>query len=69
MQVRNYQNDKGENRYVTEVVAEEIDFLNTKKPEEKLASAEEIADKNKPYEDFAREYQEEFVYTDDDLPF
>ncbi len=70
LQVRSYQNDKGQNRYVTEVVADEVEFLNTKKPEEKLASAEVKVDSNKPYEEFAKEHQEEFVYTDEeDLPF
>ena len=69
LQVRSYQNDKGQNRYVTEVVADEIEFLNTKKPEEKLASAEVRIDSNKPYEDFARDHQEEFAYSDEDLPF
>ena len=35
LQVRKYQNERGENRYVTEVVADEVEFLNSKKPEEK----------------------------------
>lgn len=70
LQVRSYQNEKGQNRYVTEVVADEVEFLNSKKSEEKLVSAEVKVDSNKPYEDFAREHQEEFVYTDEeDLPF
>ena len=31
LQVRKYQNERGENRYVTEVVADEVEFLNSKK--------------------------------------
>ena len=69
LQVRSYQNEKGQNRYVTEVVADEVEFLNSKKSEEKLVSAEVKVDSNKPYEEFAREHQEEFNYSDEDLPF
>ena len=69
LQVRNYQNDKGENRRVTEVVLEEIEFLQSK-PKEESKISEEKLDSNKPYEEFAKEHQEEFVYTDEeDLPF
>ncbi len=69
LQVRTYQNDKGESRRVTEVVLEEIEFLQSK-PKEESKISEEKVDSNKPYEDFAREHQEEFVYTDEeDLPF
>ncbi len=72
LQVRKYQNERGENRYVTEVVADEVEFLNSKKSEEKLASAEVKVDSNKPYKDFAREHQEELSYVDDngdEMPF
>lgn len=76
LQVRKYQNERGENRYVTEVVADEVEFLNSKKPEEKPVAVqnnqtlEEKVNSNKPYEEFAKEHQEEFVYTDEeDLPF
>ena len=78
LQVRKYQNERGENRYVTEVVADEVEFLNSKKSEEKTVStkndqkSEERLNSNKPYEDFAREHQEELSYVDDDdnsLPF
>ena len=69
LQVRSYQNEKGQNRYVTEVVADEVEFLNSKKSEEKLVSAEVKVDSNKPYEEFAKEHQEEFNYSDEDLPF
>lgn len=69
LQVRSYQNDKGENRRVTEVVLEEIEFLQSKPKEDSKISKEKV-DSNKPYEEFAKEHQEEFVYTDEeDLPF
>lgn len=72
LQVRKYQNERGENRYVTEVVADEVEFLNSKKSEEKLVEVqnnqtlEEKVNSNKPYEDFARDHQEEFNYVDDE---
>ena len=72
LQVRKYQNERGENRYVTEVVADEVEFLNSKKPEEKPVAVqnnqtlEEKVNSNKPYEDFARDHQEEFAYTDEE---
>ena len=77
LQVRKYQNERGENRYVTKVVADEVEFLNSKKPEEKPVAVqnnqtlEEKVNSNKPYEDFARDHQEEFNYVDDgeEYPF
>lgn len=80
LQVRKYQNERGENRYVTEVVADEVEFLNSKKSgldekspvkSEDNRTLEEKINSNKPYEDFARDHQEEFNYVDDDnsLPF
>lgn len=81
LQVRKYQNERGENRYVTEVVADEVEFLNSKKSgldekgpvkSEDNRTLEEKVNSNKPYEDFAREHQEELSYVDDDdnsLPF
>lgn len=81
LQVRKYQNERGENRYVTEVVADEVEFLNSKKSgldekspvkSEENRTLEEKVNSNKPYEDFARDHQEEFNYVDDEdnsLPF
>lgn len=76
LQVRTYQNERGENRRATEVVLEEVEFLKTKPKEEKVAqntqSTVEPVNSNKPYEDFARDHQEELSYIDDaenELPF
>lgn len=75
LQVRKYQNERGENRYVTEVVADEVEFLNSKKSgldekspvkSEENRTIEEKVNSNKPYEDFARDHQEEFAYTDEE---
>lgn len=79
LQVRKYQNERGENRYVTEVVADEVEFLNSKKSgldkkspvkSEENRALEEKVNSNKPYEEFARDHQEEFNYTDEEeYPF
>lgn len=75
LQVRKYQNERGENRYVTEVVADEVEFLNNKKSglgekspvkSEDNRTLEEKVNSNKPYEEFARDHQEEFNYVDDE---
>lgn len=75
LQARKYQNERGENRYVTEVVADEVEFLNSKKSgldekspvkSEENRTIEEKVNSNKPYEDFARDHQEEFAYTDEE---
>lgn len=80
LQVRKYQNERGENRYVTEVVLEEIEFLSSKKStfdkkrpvntEEKNTLEQQL--NNNPYEEFANEHQEELNYINDageELPF
>ena len=79
LQVRKYQNERGENRYVTEVVADEVEFLNSKKSgldekspvkSEDNRTLEEKVNSNAPYEQFARDHQEEFNYTDEEeYPF
>lgn len=74
LQVRTYQNERGENRRVTEVILEEIEFLKSKPKEEKpvqnTQATTEPANSNKPYEDFYKDHQEEFNYTDEEeYPF
>ena len=74
LQVRKYQNERGENRRATEVVLEEIEFLRNKPKEDKAAPNTqptiEPANSNAPYKQFARDHQEEFNYTDEEgYPF
>ena len=75
LQVRKYQNERGENRHATEVVLEEIEFLRNKPKEDKAVpntqDTVESANSNNPYEEFARDHQEEFNYVDDgeEYPF
>ena len=69
IQVRSYDDQNGQKRYVTEVVSENIEFISTKKEEPKEKSNSEIIkdvmeDKD-PFEEFAKETQ----ISDSDLPF
>lgn len=69
VQVRSYDDQNGQKRYVTEIVSENIEFINTRKEEPKEKSNSEIikdvmTDKD-PFEDFAKETQ----VANSDLPF
>ena len=61
IQTRNYEGQDGQKRYVTEVVADEVEFLSTKSVEE--AKDAPAADKKATVEEY------EPVVDDDDLPF
>lgn len=66
IQTRSYDDQKGNKHYVTEVISENIEFLDTKKTEEKSK-----VDSN-PFQEFANEHQEDFKFKDEegyDLPF
>lgn len=71
IQTRSYDNENGEKRYVTEVLAEKIKFLDTKKD----GQATEIeSDTQVPQNEFENlnvrtEVQQQFEYQDSDLPF
>lgn len=60
LRVEQYQNEKGENRYKTYVLAQEIEYL-VKKEETKQTNNQEEFDSSFETEDV--------VLTDDDLPF
>lgn len=64
IQVRNYDNQEGKKVYVTEVIVQNIEFLETKsnKKEETPAPEETTSD---PFKEFGEELQ----LTDEDLPF
>lgn len=67
IQTRNYEDKNGIRRYVTEVIAEEIDFADGFKKED-----DSISDSNKPIntqEDTAINTNEEVFPSEDDLPF
>ena len=61
IQTRNYEGQDGQKRYVTEVVADEVEFLSTRAAED--GKDVPATDKKAAVEDF------EPVVDDDDLPF
>jgi len=74
IQTRNYDDKDGKKVYITEVVAESVEFLNTKTsenvnkaPVEKTDAEvlKDVMEDKDPYADFGKQIQ----ITDDDLPF
>jgi len=71
IQTRNYENDDGRKIYVTEVLAERVQFLDTKKTEtnkQDVSPADfEEKEETDPYEDMGNQIEMEI--SDEDLPF
>lgn len=72
IQTRGYDDQNGGRKHVTEVVAENVEFLDNKKSD--LAEKSPINDKHsdEPFRQFANEHQEDFKFKDEegyDLPF
>ena len=73
LQTRSYDDANGQKRYVTEVVAESVEFLSTKSSESVNNAPSEKTDtevlnevvNGNPFEDFGQSIE----ITDDDLPF
>lgn len=65
IQVRSYDAQDGTKKYVTEVIADSVEFLSTKKESEKENDVAVTEDKTDPFVDFSNEV----ALTDDDLPF
>lgn len=68
MQIDRYKDQDGKDRYNTYVLVEDLEYLQRKKEDNQEAQKEE--EKNE-FEDFSitTEVQEQFDYTDEDLPF
>ena len=82
LQTRNYENNDGKKVYVTEILAEQIEFLETKKDDSNFKNLTETQPTNNtssettedPYANFGNQITVEdldskSVITDDDLPF
>lgn len=65
IQTRTYDAQDGTKRYVTEVVVENVEFLDTKKERVENEVEQEVEPKSDPFAEFASEV----ALTDDDLPF
>ena len=79
IQVRNYDDQNGQKRYVTEVVADNVQFLDSKKDSESMASSnagptpydfpEESAPTNDVKADPFADFGNSIEINDDELPF
>ncbi len=65
--VRNYDNKEGKKVYVTEIVTNNIMFLDSKKDGQ--VPVEAVVEETKVESDPFKDFQNELVLTDEDLPF
>ncbi len=68
IQVRSYENNNGQKRYVTEVVAENVQFLGSRK-EGQASNNEEPTPQSNPYQEMGEQVKADFSYDEDDMPF
>lgn len=66
---RNYDKPDGTKGYITEVVAEKVELLDSKKPANNEQKPAENQQKETEQSDPFKEFGSEIVLTDDDLPF
>ncbi len=72
---RSYTDRDGNTRYITEILADNVEFLSSKKPENTTPSNESIpsqVEEPTPYSFQGEQsslYDEEYTLSDDDLPF
>jgi len=74
IQTRSYENNEGKKTYVTEVIASNVEFLQTKKNDTSKSNEENTTEANDPYAEFGNQITLEdldnkSIITDDDLPF
>ena len=68
IQTRKYQNDKGENKYITEILVENVEFLESKSKRKENVVNEQLEPVSRKSE--ISNSQEEFAYTDEEgYPF
>lgn len=69
IQTRKYQNDKGENKYITEILVENVEFLESKSKRKENVVNEQVETTSIPEQEISN-FQEKFEYTDEEgLPF
>lgn len=73
IQVRDYEDDKGNKRYITEVLADTIEYLSPKKKEgTEYDAVQNVRRETNPFEDFGENLKGEgngIEISDSDLPF
>lgn len=67
IQTRSWDDDNGQRHYVTEIIAEEIDFADAPKKSNENVSDKTVADKSQVVEETDKDT--EFISDTDDLPF
>ena len=65
IQTRRYQNNKGESKYITEILVENIEFLESKSKKEESGVTKPVKTMSIP-EQKINNCQEEFAYTDEE---
>lgn len=69
IQTRNYEDKDGKRVYVTEVIVDSIDFLQSRKAESKQETTEKENTKQKLSDDVFSEFGSSIEITDDDIAF
>ena len=71
IQTRSYDGQDGQKRYVTEIVAENVQFLDSKKDGQATDNNVLTTNTQNEYQDMSikTEVQQQFEYSDSDLPF
>ena len=69
IQTRNYEDKDGKRVYVTEVIVDSIDFLQSRKDESKKETTEKENTKQKLSDDVFSEFGSSIEITDDDIAF
>lgn len=71
LQIRSYETDAGDRRYVTEVVCDQVEFIGNRADGSETAQNGEKNNREGKYTSNGekREYGQEVSFSDDDLPF
>ena len=71
IQTRSYDDQNGQKRYVTEVVAENVQFLDSKKDGQAIEVQNGTENTQNEFENmsYKTEVQQQFEYSNDELPF
>lgn len=69
IQTGSYEGNDGQKRYITEVIADNVQFLESKKSVQITEKGTEVTENSIQDIPAKTETQQQFDYTDDDLPF
>lgn len=68
IQTRNYEGQDGKKVYVTEVVADNVEFLSSNSHKEEEPQLEEVKEEQDPFADFGKQVEVDFI-DEEGLPF